>query len=85
MIQKLLGLLVDQAKSKGQHKKEFYLQHHNRTLIMTVQWLRLCSQWDIPCPNTRQAKITQLLTNWRKQCKQSSQEWEPEWVRLLWW
>ena len=85
MIQKLLGLLLNQAKRKGQHKKEFYLQRRNMTLIMTVQWLRLCSRWDIPCPNTTQAKITKLLTNWRKQYKQSSEEWEPEWVRLLWW
>lgn len=31
------------AKSKGQHKKEFCLQQaRNTTLIMTVQWLRLC-------------------------------------------
>lgn len=85
MIQKLLGLLLNQAKRKGLHKKEFCLQCRNMTLIMTVQWLRLCSRWDIPCPNTTQAKITKLLTNCRKQCKLSSEEWEPEWVRLLWW
>ena len=45
MIQKLPGLLLNQAKSKGQNKKEFCLQQsRNATLIMTVQCLRLCSR-----------------------------------------
>ena len=37
MIQKLPGSLLNQAKGKGQHKKEFCLrQSSNATLIMTV-------------------------------------------------
>ena len=85
MIQKLPGLLLNQAKSKEHHKKEFCLQQsRNATLIMTVQWLRLCSRQNLPCPNSRHAKITWLLTNWRNQRKRSSEQREPEWVRLLW-
>ena len=34
--------------------------------------------------NSRHAKITWLLTNWRNQRKRSSEQREPEWVRLLW-
>ena len=35
-------------------------------------------------PKQQTAKITWLLTNWRNQRKRSSEQREPEWVRLLW-
>lgn len=86
MIQKLLGLLLNPLqRAKDNTRKNFV---YNKLVI--PHWLWQCSGYDYvhdriflaQTPDT--AKITWLLTDWRNQCKQSSVEREPEWVRLLW-
>lgn len=41
-------------------------------------------KFTILSPNTRHTKITWLLTNWKDQCQQLSEQQKPNSVRLLW-